>query len=154
VKGKLRESIDAGASPGMTGTELVVPAVQVNEHERGAEITTISPRQIASGKPTGPRSELGKERSSRNAIRHGIFSEAIQLKGDSRAQFDSLHTGLWEAFRPEGRLEELLVDKLASISWRYRRLLLAETGEIRRQHQERTEQRNKENDEVADSLSG
>jgi hypothetical protein len=36
------------------------------------------------------------------------------------------------ALQPEGKLEEILVEKLMSISWRYRRMLLAEGAEIRR----------------------
>jgi len=54
--------------------------------------------------------------------------------------------------QPVGRFEELLVDKLASLSWRYRRFLLAETGEIRRQFLEWSEDRSKEKDQIADSL--
>ena len=44
------------------------------------------------------------------------------------------------------------MDKLASISWRYRRLLLAETGEIRKKFLEWNQKRNEENDQMADSL--
>jgi len=39
---------------------------------------------------------------------------------------------LREYFKPEGPLEELLVEKLATIIWRRRRLLSAEGGEIQR----------------------
>ena len=39
---------------------------------------------------------------------------------------------MWETLRPEGIVEELLVDKLASLSWRYRRLLSAERAEIQK----------------------
>jgi hypothetical protein len=59
--------------------------------------------QIVSGQATGPQSDLGKQRSSRNAIQHGIFSKAILLKGESGAEFDSLRTDLWEAVQPVGR---------------------------------------------------
>jgi len=53
-------------------------------------------------------------------------------KGESRAEYERLSAGLWEALQPEGALEELLVDKLATILWRQRRLLVAEGGEIRK----------------------
>jgi hypothetical protein len=46
--------------------------------------------------------------------------------------FNSLLNGLRDDFRPEGTLEEILVEKLASIIWRYRRLLMAEGAEIRK----------------------
>jgi hypothetical protein len=160
VKGKAHEALDVSGSRATTGTELMVPSGQVLEREKTAEVMTIDytneptngRRQITDGQSTGPRTELGKERSSQNAVKHGIFSKALLLKGESRAEFESLHTDLWEALRPEGRLEELLVDKLASISWRYRRFLLAEAGEIRKQFQELDKQRVEQEDRIADSL--
>ena len=160
MKEKLHEGIDVVGSPVMSGTELNISGRHVGESEKIAEIITLDDksesgnggRQIAVRQATGPRTELGKERSSRNAIKHGIFSKAILLKGESRAEFDSLRTDLWEAVQPVGRFEELLVDKLASLSWRYRRFLLAETGEIRRQFLEWSEDRIKEKDQIADSL--
>jgi hypothetical protein len=39
---------------------------------------------------------------------------------------------LWGTLQPEGKLEELLVEKLVSILWRYRRMLIAEGAEIRK----------------------
>ena len=40
--------------------------------------------------------------------------------------------GLRNALQPEGALEEILVEKLGSLFWRYRRMLIAEGAEIRR----------------------
>lgn len=80
----------------------------------------------------GPRTARGKAIASRNALKHGIFSDAIVLKGESRERYQSLLKSLWETLEPEGRLEELLVEKLAAISWRHRRLLVAESAEIRK----------------------
>jgi hypothetical protein len=54
------------------------------------------------------------------------------LRGESRPDYQSLLEGLREALHPEGKLEELLIEKLASISWRYRRFLVAEGAEIRK----------------------
>ncbi len=88
--------------------------------------------QLARRRAAGPRTELGKQRSSRNATKYGIFSEVVVLKGESRAGYQSLLKGLWEAFQPEGRLEEVLVEKLAMILWRHRRLFVAEGAEIRK----------------------
>src|SRR5713226_2552963 len=79
---------------------------------------------------TGPRTKLGKERSSRNSLKHGISSRATILDDESRVQFDSLLQGFRKHWRPEGAVEDLLVDELASIKWRQRRLLVAERAEI------------------------
>jgi hypothetical protein len=81
---------------------------------------------------TGPRTQLGKERSKHNALKHGVFSNIIVLKGESRMEFDSLLNGFREDYQPEGTLEEILVEKLAMILWRQRRVLIAEGAEIRK----------------------
>jgi len=88
--------------------------------------------ELADGKATGPRTEQGKKRSSRNATKHGVFSDVVVLKGESKAEYEELLTGLRESHRPEGMSEELLVEKLAVFTWRQRRLLLAEGAEIRK----------------------
>jgi hypothetical protein len=105
--------------------------------EPNAETTNIltlhrEAGQLARRGPTGPRTELGKKRSSQNALKSGIFSRAALLKGESRSEYQTLLEDLRETCQPEGKVEEILVDKLASIIWRYRRLLLAEGAEIRR----------------------
>jgi hypothetical protein len=52
------------------------------------------------------------------------------LKSESRADYDSLLSGLDECLKPEGTLERFLVEKLAVLIWRYRRLIITETAEI------------------------
>jgi hypothetical protein len=81
---------------------------------------------------TGARSKVEKRRSSRNAIRHGIFSEVTLLPGEPIFQYRSLQKRFRDALHPEDEFEEVLVEKLASIAWRYRRFLAAEGAEIRR----------------------
>ncbi len=90
-----------------------------------------SQRENLARHATGPRTPAGKERSKRNAIRHGIFSDVVVLAGESRREYLSLLKGLRDTLRPEGTFEELLVEKLASNAWRTRRLLAAEGAEIR-----------------------
>jgi hypothetical protein len=85
--------------------------------------------QLAAG---GPRTEAAKMRSSKNALKFGIFSRATLLKSESRSKYQSLLEGLWATFQPEGKLEELLVEKLGTNVWRYRRLLISECAEIRK----------------------
>ncbi len=79
---------------------------------------------------TGPRTKKGKEKSKHNALKHGILSAVTLLKGEPRKEFDSLLNGFRNDFRPEGQVEALLVEKLASLVWRYRRMLIAETAEV------------------------
>jgi hypothetical protein len=80
---------------------------------------------------TGPRTAQGKERSKRNAQKHGIFSKGIVLEGESQAEYDALLEGLRADFQPIGTFENTLVEDLATIIWRLRRLRIAEGAEIR-----------------------
>jgi hypothetical protein len=80
--------------------------------------------------PTGPRTELGKQRSKLNAVKYGIFSSVMLLGSESKEEFDRLVSGLMDHYRPVGTLEEALVDHLAASLWRCRRLLMAEKAEI------------------------
>lgn len=78
-------------------------------------------------KATGPRTAMGKATSRRNALKFGIFSNAIVLDGESRPEFELLLGGLRQFHQPEGTLEEVLVDKLSVLLWRYRRLITADS---------------------------
>ena len=81
---------------------------------------------------TGPRTQRGKRNSRHNALKHGIFSQVVLLDDERRNEFDSLLSGLRNDLEPVGALEEVLVEKLASLLWRHRRLIVAEGAEIRK----------------------
>src|SRR6266446_2131729 len=78
---------------------------------------------------TGPRTPQGKERSKFNARKHGLFSKAVLLQDEPRAEYDALLNGLMENLQPHGKLEIVLVENLATLLWRKRRLLQVETAE-------------------------
>ena len=65
-------------------------------------------------------------------MKHGIFSRPALLKGEPKAEYDELLSGLQRDFDPQGTLEERLVEKLAVLMWRLRRSLVAETAEIQK----------------------
>jgi hypothetical protein len=104
------------------------------------EKQSLVPEEIQAGRDvhspktssTGPRSKAGQRRSSRNAIKHGIFSEVILLPGEPISQYRSLLKRWRDALRPEDEVESVLVEKLVCLAWRYRRFLAAECAEIRR----------------------
>jgi hypothetical protein len=110
--------------PQRSPSTLPVVEAQFAEKAVGTSIEMIE-------RTKGPRSRAGKQRASRNSIKHGIFSDVTLLPGESRDKCQSLKRSLWAACQPEGGLEELLVDKLVSVVWRHRRLLVAEGAEIR-----------------------
>jgi hypothetical protein len=81
-------------------------------------------------RPTGPRTQLGKQRSKLNATKYGIFSRVLLLRFESKQEFDELVSGLLDHYQLVGTLEETLVDQLAVSLCRLRRLLIAEKAEI------------------------
>jgi hypothetical protein len=99
------------------------------------------PTLIAPRKRAGPRTQIGKANSKYNALKHGLFANVVLLSSEPRSEFNALLRGLDRDLAPEGVLEKILVEKLATLFWRYRRLLQAESAELRRSIQlERIEQ--------------
>ena len=77
-----------------------------------------------------PTDSAGKQKSRRNAVKHGIFAVELLRGRESRAEYNALVDDLIESSQPVGKFEEILVEKLAMTLWRYRRLLQAEAAEI------------------------
>ena len=65
--------------------------------------------------PTGPRTLAGKKKSRVNAIKHGIFAAGIIPSRESESDYLQIVEDLSASIQPEGRLEELLVEKLAML---------------------------------------
>src|SRR5713226_9292769 len=89
-------------------------------------------RGLADRKTTGPQTKEGKRRASLNSTKHGVFSKVLVLESELRTEYQGLLARLWKTVRPVGAIEEHLVETLATIIWRERRLYLAEGAEIRK----------------------
>lgn len=79
-------------------------------------------------KSTGPITVAGKAASSANAIRHGLTAARVVLDFENAAEFEKLRYALIAEFKPATRLEEELVERLAGIVWRLRRVPLFEAA--------------------------
>ena len=100
---------------------------------------TMSLKQIAANRrnalnSTGPKTPNGKAVSKMNAVKHGILSTQVLVRGrhgrESAREFTALHQRFTDELRPVGPLEEMLVDQIVTAHWRLRRALTAESGEI------------------------
>jgi len=65
-----------------------------------------------------------------NAMRHGILSRLTVLAHEDGGEFADLLAALIEEHRPAGMTERHVVEELATIIWRKRRVLLAEGARI------------------------
>ncbi len=72
----------------------------------------------------------GKKRSSINAIKHGILSGRALLPHESKKDYSCLLEGLIDEFKPKGAYESFLVDKIALVMWKHKRLAITERASI------------------------
>lgn len=85
-------------------------------------------------KSTGPKTPEGRAVSKMNALKHGILSKEVLVRGlninESSRDLNALHERFWQELNPAGPVEEMLVDQIVTTHWRLRRALTAESGEI------------------------
>ena len=81
-------------------------------------------------KSTGPRTEDGKARVAKNALKHGLLARDTVLPGEDPADFDRQLSALEADLQPANSLEFELVRQIADSQWRMRRLTRLETGFI------------------------
>jgi len=77
-------------------------------------------------KSTGPTSITGKLTVSKNAIKHGIFSQHLLLDDEDPESYENILSGLVKSLTPEGTLESVFVERVATTLWRQQRLIRAE----------------------------
>ena len=101
----------------------------------------ISSRKIEANrrnasKSTGPRTAIGKRMVAKNALKHGFFSKCLLIPHpdgkEDPTEYQDLYAALRVHYRALDFLEELWVEKIAVWSWRLRRLLRCESGQIAR----------------------
>src|ERR1700674_1947736 len=121
-----------GSQPPSRGTGVRTHELKQPSTPNSGKVERIN--QAFIHKSTGPRIPQGKERSKFNARKHGLLSKAVLLQDESSAEYDGLLNGLMEDLQPQGKLETVLVENLATVLWRKSRLIQAETAEIEKSH--------------------
>ena len=77
---------------------------------------------------TGPRTESGKRRSRRNAIRHGLTAETVIDSLEDAADYMAFERAIKSDYSPQTAIESQLVSRLVSLLWRLRRAVIIESG--------------------------
>jgi hypothetical protein len=80
----------------------------------------------------GPKTQAGKARSRMNAVKHGLTAREITVEGETPEEFDAFRDGLFADHKPASALERELIDRLAGLLWRLRRLPVVEAGLLNR----------------------
>ncbi len=81
---------------------------------------------------TGPRTEAGKQRSSLNAIRHGLSAQTVVLPSEDPAAYQSHRRQFFAEYQPATPTETQLVQELIDTSWRLNRIPLLEADLLAR----------------------
>ena len=88
----------------------------------------IAANRLNAKNSTGPRSDAGKRRSRRNAIRHGLTAETMIGVLEDPAAYKALQRAIHTDYRPRTNFELELVARLVSLLWRLRRAVAIESG--------------------------
>jgi len=81
---------------------------------------------------TGPRTQAGKQRSSLNALRHGLTAASPVLPSEDRAAYESHRRQFVDEYQPATPTETQLVQELIDTSWRLNRIPLLEADLLAR----------------------
>ena len=115
----------------------------VDGSDQGAESAPTAPstKKVEANRrnaqhSTGPKTAEGKAKSAQNAIKHGIFAKRFlhAASAEAGAEMETLICELWDHYQPVGKLEEMLVEKVAIEYARYARILGAEQQVLEREH--------------------
>jgi hypothetical protein len=97
-----------------------------------AEVSTMTATNRAainranSQRSTGPRTPTGKQRSSLNALRHGLTAASPVLPSEDRAAWEDHRRRFFDEYRPATPTETQLVHEIADTAWRLNRIPLLE----------------------------
>ena len=79
-------------------------------------------------KSTGPKTPEGKAAVRLNALKHGLLSQEILLRGEDEEALRELGERLRNELQPAGELENLLLDRIIAAYWRLLRVGRIEAG--------------------------
>ncbi len=71
---------------------------------------------------TGPRTPAGKQRSSINALRHGLTAASAVLPSEDQAAYDTHRRSFFDEYQPATPTETQLVQEIADTAWRINRI--------------------------------
>ena len=92
------------------------PATPPNHESRAAQASRENGK-----KSKGPTTPEGKQKSSRNGLKHGMLAQTVVLESESHARFDALAESLLLEHSPITESERALVQTMAVARWRQMR---------------------------------
>jgi hypothetical protein len=78
----------------------------------------------------GVKTEAGKAAVRLNAVTHGLLTKVVVVHGKNIAVLNQLRDNMMAESEPQGELETMLVERIATCIWRLRRVLNAESDHL------------------------
>jgi len=101
------------------------------EHDGGDRGTDCG-EPVERAEEHGAKTSAGKARVARSALWHGLTAASLVVFDEDEVDFDDFHNWLTRDLEPSGTLECALVERIAVLSWRLRRVAKAEAALINR----------------------
>jgi len=114
----------------MSAISTMSPAPTTPIHLHCADRAAVN--RANSQHSTGPRTEAGKQRSSLNALRHGLTAASPVLPSEDPAAFEDHRRRFSDEYQPATPTETQLVQELVDTSWRLNRIPLLEADVLAR----------------------
>lgn len=90
-------------------------------------VKKITANRLNAKKSTGPKTSQGKKKSALNSIKHGLCSNILLLPNENPMEWKSFLNDIFETFHPKNSFDSFLVENLAVLCWRKRRIIAAES---------------------------
>jgi hypothetical protein len=124
----------------------------------------LAARRAGAKKSTGPRTLVGKLRSSQNALKHGRYRgqsaayarslyDRMEELGEDPSEFAEIEDGLRTSFLPTNQLQKMLVHEIALLEWQRQRMERAQTALLARSIQKLEIERERESLKVSQKIS-
>lgn len=78
----------------------------------------------------GVKTPKGKEISKYNAQKHGLLTKEIVIEDENKKELKEFSEGLVNTLQPQGELEIILTEMIASDTWRLKRCLRIEKNQM------------------------
>jgi hypothetical protein len=104
------------------------PVANIMEFIRSGPDKKAETARINGAKSKGPITPEGKDKSSANAIRHGLTANKhVLLFTEFADEYEEVYQAFVADLRPQTKAELRLVQKIANLDWRLERLVMIET---------------------------
>src|SRR5438552_1606193 len=82
-----------------------------------SSIKQLQANRANAQRSTGPRTSEGKTKSSRNALKHGLYAEQLLQPFESQEEFEEHAAGFRDEYQPSTPTQHTLVNQLIWSSW-------------------------------------